>query len=481
MKSYDFDVIVLGAGSGGISAANLASGMGKKVALVEKRKIGGDCTWFGCVPSKALIKSSQIAHHLKHLRNYGLQLITGDDLNTDLVMAHVRPVREGVYQGERPEVFEEKGIRVFIGEPKFLNNNQIRVSDKVISSKKFVIATGSSPLVPSVEGLQSVPHLTNETLFDLDALPKSMMVLGGGPIGIEMASALNRLGVEITVFQRRDRILPREDPELVDILTGRLEEEGIRILTRTQVGKVAREGDRIVVTVGGDDKRSRQFQAESLLVAVGRTPNVAGLDLERAGVAYSPKGIVVNDRLRTTAKNIYAIGDVLGGYKFSHVAEYHASIAVLNAVLPLPIKRKVDYSNVVWATFTDPELARGGFTEMEAREKYGQGILVYRYPFEKVDRARTDLATLGMAKFILNKKGKLLGIHILGERAAELLHEAQLAKFLGASFHKMATMMHVYPTYGDVIKRPAGQYLGDRFKKNFFIKILQGLFAKKRS
>jgi pyruvate/2-oxoglutarate dehydrogenase complex dihydrolipoamide dehydrogenase (E3) component len=480
MKKFDYDLVVLGAGSGGISATNIGVSLGKRVALVEKRKIGGDCTWFGCVPSKALIKSSQIAHQVEQLKKYGLQLTGTSTVNTDQVMAHVRSVRQKVYQEERPEVFEEKGVNVLIGEPKFLDNNRIKVGDKVISSKAFIISTGSSPFVPSIEGLGEIPYLTNETIFDLDILPKSVVILGGGPIGIEMASALNRLGVDITVLQRREHILPREDPELVEILTQRLEEEGIKILTKTNAVKFSQEGTKIAVTIQRTEKATDQIKSDSILVAVGRTPNVAGLDLEKAGVEYSPKGIVTNGKLQTTAKNIYAIGDVLGGYKFSHVAEYHASIAVPNAILPLPVKRKVNYTNVLWATFTDPEFARAGYTEAEAREKYGHGVLVYRYHYDQVDRAKTDLAQIGMSKFVCTKKGKLLGIHILGERAAELLHEAQLAKTLKVSFAKISTMIHVYPTYGDVVKRPAGHYYADRVQSNVFVRILGKILLKKK-
>ncbi len=479
MSTYDYDLIVIGAGSGGISAANLGFNLGKKTTIVEKKKIGGDCTWFGCVPSKALIKVGHLAHEIKNMKKYGLSSSAPFDLKMDGVMAHVRAVRAGVYETEKPEVFIERGIDVHSGAPEFVDAHRIRMGDRELSSGRFVIATGSSPFVPPIGGLADVPYLTNETLFDLDALPESMVILGGGPIGIEMASVLNRLGVAVTVLQRGPRILPRDDEELVAVLSDSLREEGVTIMTGKEAIGVTGDDSSVTVTVRdnkGLDKRD--VRAEKLLVSVGRTLNVDGLALERAGVEFTKKGIKTNDALQTTAGNIYAIGDVIGSYKFSHIAEYHAEIAVPNALLPLPVKRKVDYTNIVWATFTEPELAHGGLTEVEAREKCGDRITVYRHSYGDVDRARTDLTGVGMSKFICDKKGKLLGIHIVGERAAELLHEAQLAKSLGIPFYKIQSMVHVYPTYGDLVKRPAAKAYADKLQNNFFIKLARKFSRK---
>ena len=446
---------------------------GKKVALLEKEKIGGDCTWYGCIPSKALIKASEVAHHVNTVDKYGLKLNSNSRLDAKRVMAHVRATREKVYEEEKPEVFQKLGIDVFTGAPRFIDNHHIRVGDKTLSSKTFVISTGSSPFIPPIDGIQEIPYLTNKTIFDLEELPDSMVVMGGGPIGSEMASALSKLGVKITQVQVRDHILSREDKELVEILMKRMTENGVKILCNTRVSKFTKKGNRIVVAV--ENERVEEIETDAVLIAVGRRPNVNGLDLERAGVEYSPKGITVNDKLQTTAGNIYAIGDVIGSYQFSHIAEYHAGIAVPNALLPLPIKRKANYENIVWTTFTDPEFARGGLSEAEAKEKYGNSIKVYRFNYEKVDRAKTDLATIGMSKYITDKKGKLLGIHIIGERAGELLHEAQLAKSKGIPFHKIQSMVHAYPTYGDMVKRPAVAAYVDKLQNNFFIKLLRKL------
>lgn len=471
MKTFDYDLIVIGAGSGGISSAILGKNLGKKVALVEKKRIGGDCTWYGCVPSKALIKSAEIARHFNQMGKYGLSLDGAAQLDTRKVMAHVRAVREQIYEEETPQVFEKMGIDVLNGGAKFLDNHRIQVGSKTIASQRFIIATGSSPLVPPIEGIEDVPYLTNETLFDLQELPASMVIIGGGPIGTEMASALNHLGVQITQLEMADGIMVREDKELAALLQDHLQQSGIRIMSSTTARKVERRGDKLIVTA--ENESSHEIETDALLLSVGRSPNVNGLDLDKAGVAYSRQGIRVNETLQTSAANIYAIGDVVGAYQFSHIAEYHAGIAVPNALLPLPIKRKVNYAHIVWATFTDPELAHGGFTEEEAREKYGDKINVYRFNYDRVDRAKTDRATIGMSKFIVDKKGKLLGIHILGERAAELLHQAQLAKSLGVPFHKIQSMIHVYPTYGDMVKRPSVAAYVDKLQNNFFIKTLR--------
>jgi pyruvate/2-oxoglutarate dehydrogenase complex dihydrolipoamide dehydrogenase (E3) component len=475
MSSYDYDLVVIGVGSGGISAANLALRLGKKVAVVEKARIGGDCTWYGCVPSKALIRSAAVAHEIGRMADYGLGTEGPTRLDTRRVMDHVRSVRHGIYQGETPEVFEEMGIKVYLGAPEFQNAHTVRIGDQTVSSKSFVISTGSSPFVPPVKGLRDVPYLTNETLFELETLPGSMIVLGGGPIGTEMAAALSRLGVEVTVVEKAGRILARDDEELVRILMEKLVEEGVELLTGHEAVECAAEADGIALTVRDAGGQTSVRKADKLLVSVGRRPNVEGLGLENAGVEYSARGIQVNDSLQTTAPNIYACGDVVGSYQFSHIAEYHASIAVPNALLPLPIKRKVDYENIVWCTFTEPELAHAGLSEDEAREKHGDSIRIYRYSYDGIDRARTDLADVGLTKFICDRKGKLVGIHILGERAAELLHQAQLAKTLGVPFRKIQSMIHIYPTYGDLVKRPATAAFADWLQNLLPVRLLRRL------
>lgn len=476
-KKYDYDLIVIGGGSAGLVAAKLANGLGKKVALVEKRKLGGDCTWFGCIPSKTLIKSAYIAHQMTRLKEFGLKPDSAVELNTDNVMTHVRAVVQADADSHPPESFEAEGIDILFGTLKFLDSHRIKLAEREISSNKFVICTGSHPFVPPIEGIDQVPYLTNETIFDLVKLPKSMIILGGGPIGSEMCCAMNRLGVKVTVVEKADHILSREEDELACRLMDMLKAEGVEFLTKRQVTKLSKQNDQIVATVLDNQDNTDQVSAESILIAVGRRPNLEDLELEKAGVEFDQRGIKVDRFLRTTARNIYAAGDVVPPYLFTHIAEYEAVIATTNACLP--IKRKTNYENVLWCTFTDPELAHAGLTEQQARQRYGDKVRVYRWEHKDVDRAKTDLAQNGLSKFVCDKKGKLLGIHILGHGAAELMHEAQLAKSIGLSFSKIASVIHAYPSYSDAVRQPAKRCYIDNLQKNLLIRLSQKLLRKR--
>ncbi len=474
---YDYDVVVIGAGPAGLTACKLANCLGKKTALIEKRKIGGDCTWFGCIPSKTLIKSANIAHQMTRLTEFGLAPSNPVELNAKKVMSHVRAVVEADAAGHLAESYEAEGITVLFGSPGFIDNHQIELDGRKISSKNFIICTGSAPAVPPVEGIQNVSFLTNETIFDLHILPESMIVMGAGPIGIEMASALNRLGVNVTVLLRSGQILKKEDKELTDRLMQILRAEGVTISTDTKTKKLSQNQNKIIATV--EDKQGpRQITAESLLVAVGRKPNTTDLNLEKAGVEFDKNGIKVDSHLRTTSKNIYAAGDVVPPYLFTHIAEHEAVIATTNACFALPI-RKTNYEHVLWCTYTDPELAHAGLTESQAREKYGDKISIYKLEHKDVDRAKTDLEEHGFSKLICDKKGKLLGIHILGHGAAELMHEAQLAKSMGLCFSKIASVIHAYPSYSDAVRQPAKQCYIDNLQNNVFLKLLRKILPGK--
>ena len=468
---YDYDIVVIGAGSAGLVACKLANGLGKKTALIEKRKIGGDCTWFGCIPSKTLIKSANIAHQMTRLQEFGLLPADPVEVNAKKVMSHVRAVVEADAAGHPAESYEAEGINVFFGHSRFIDSHRIEIADKQISSKNFIICAGSGPAIPDIEGLDSISYLTNETIFDLEVLPESMIIIGAGPIGIEMASALNRLGVSVTVLLRSGQILKNEDRELADRLMQILQDEGVTILTNTQTKKISRDQDKIITTVE-DNRGLRQIEAKSLLIAVGRKPNINDLDLEKAGVEFDKKGIKVDSHLITTAKNIYAAGDVVSPYLFTHIAEYEAVVATTNACLPIPVK-KTNYKNVLWCTYTDPELAHAGLTESQAKEQYGDKIRIYKWEYINVDRAKTDLEKYGFSKFICDKKGKLLGIHILGHNAAELMHEAQLVKSIGLAFSKIASVIHAYPSYSDAVRQPAKRCYIDTLQNNFFLKLIK--------
>ena len=473
--NYDYDIVVIGAGSGGLVACKLANGLGKKTLLIEKRRIGGDCTWFGCIPSKTLIKSAYVAHQTKRLNEYGLHIDKEIQLNADNIMSHVRAVVKADADNHPAEDYEAEGIKVLFASPKFLDANTIEVDGQNITSKKFIICTGSHPFIPEIAGLDEIDYLTNETIFDIDKLPESMLILGGGPIGIEMASALNRLGVTITVITQRG-ILEKEDPELSDRLHKILVDEGINFLMEAKETSFSKEGDVITATVTSDNG-TEQVNGHSLLIAVGRSPNLKGLDLEKAFVQYDTHGIMVNRHLATTAKNIYAGGDVVPPYLFTHIAEYEAVIAATNACIGLPV-RKTNYDNVLWATYTDPELARSGLTEQQAREQFGNNIRIYRWEYKNVDRARTDIAAKGFSKIVCDNKGLILGIHILGHNATELMHEVQLAKSLGKPFSRIARMVHAYPSYSDVVRQPAKKCYIDLLQNNFVLKLLSKVRSK---
>lgn len=471
MKKYDYDIIVIGGGAAGFVSSKLASGLGKKVAMIEKDKLGGECTLNGCIPSKALIKTSRVAHTIINARRYGLAINSPVDINTDHVMAHVRSVVQQVYDDHRPEAFQRLGVDVLFGAPTFIDNHQILLNGKKISANKMIISTGSSPLIPSIEGIDTIPVFTNQNIFNMERLPSSMIVLGGGPIGAELGSAFNLLGVDVSIVHKYERILNKEDGELVGILTEKMTEEGLKLITGHRPVKVAVEDGRIAMSIQNSNNQAQKIKAESLLIAVGRKANAEGLYLENAGIEFTLKGIKTTDTLRTTAPNIYACGDVVGPYRFSHMAEYQAKIATLNAIFPL--KKRVDYKNAAWAIFTNPEIAHAGLTEEEARKGYGDRIKVYKHEYRHVDRGKTDVSEAGLGKFICDFKGRLIGAHILGERAGEVIHEAQIAKSLGIPFYKLYSVIHIYPTFTDVVKQAAKLCYIERLQNNPFLKLLR--------
>jgi dihydrolipoamide dehydrogenase len=465
-----YDLIVLGGGSAGLVAAKFAKGLGKSVAIVEKHKLGGDCTHFGCVPSKALLKSAHVAKDIKNLNEYGLSMDTST-LDASKVLLRVKQIVDGVYDGETPDVFRAEGIDIIEGFASFLDKKTIEVKGRAYRAEKFIIATGSSPFIPPVTGLSETNFLTNETVFKMTEMPDSIAVLGGGPIGVELASAFNSLGVDTALIELADNILPREDPELTRMLRRQLEDEGMNILTGTKVLETIQEDGFVRIKTEG---KVEEVLAKELLVAVGRKPNLDGLGLDKAGVAYDRKGLKVDKYLKTTADNIYACGDVVPPYQFTHVADYEAVIAVGNALLPFRKKRKYDL--IPWCIYTSPELARCGLTEEEAISQYGkEGVSVYKFEYNHIDRAITDSNTTGISKYITNKKGKLLGIHILGERAGEVIHEPMLAMKHGIPFQKIKDMIHIYPTYSYVVRQPSKYAAIEMLLNMPIVKFLRGL------
>ncbi|GAB4491038.1 MAG: FAD-dependent oxidoreductase [Thermodesulfovibrionales bacterium] len=468
MGRCDYDLIVIGGGAAGLAAAKLARGFGKRVALVEKKRLGGECTLSGCVPSKTLVSAARLAASIRNAHQHGI-VVESPAINTDMVMSHVRSVVEDVYSGHTPEAIAALGIDVLFGSAAFRDSRSIVLDGKAITSDTFLIATGSSAAVPDISGIETVPFLTNETVFALDRLPASMIIIGGGPVGAEFGSAFRSLGLDIDLVHRHERILNKEDAEMAEMLSACMTEAGMRLHTGSAPLAVRRDADGIALDIQKSGMTGT-LRAAALLVAAGRRPNISGLNLENAGVAFTRQGITTDQLLRTTAPNIYACGDVAGPYRFSHMAEYQALAAVRNAFLPLP--RKANYEHVAWCTFTDPELARAGLTEDEARRRYGDRIRVYRHRYAHTDRGRTDSAAIGMSKFICHQ-GRLVGAHILGDRAGDIIHEAQVAKSLGIPFHRLYGVIHVYPTFTDLIKHPAKLCYIDRLRGNPFLKLLK--------
>ncbi len=473
--AFDYDIIVIGGGGAGIMAAKIVRGVGKRVAIIERKKLGGECTWTGCIPSKTLIRSAQVAHLAKTADTFGLN--PHDVLNPTGVMEHVRATVQKVYQSHTPEKLAEAGIEVIFGDPKFKDAQTIILDEeRELRAPKFIITTGSRPFVPPLPGLEDTPYLTNETLFDLEKPPASLLILGGGPIGIEMAGAFNRLGTKVTVIEMNDRILRHDDAELAKMLGRKLREDGIALKTNTKAEAVAYENGMFTLSCVDSEANSVEYQADALLVAVGRRPNIKNLGLTNAGVQTTKKGIVTDVNMRTTAKNIWAAGDVVGPYLFSHMGGYQAIIAGRNAVLP--IKSHANYDHVVWVTFSTPELATAGLTEEQAREKHGDAIYIYRVPYDTLDRAHTESATFGMAKFICDSKGYLIGAHILGADAGDVIHELQVAMAKGMLFVDLYSVIHAYPTYSELIWHGAKKAYIDQLQRNPFLKILKKLFRR---
>ncbi|WP_421723742.1 dihydrolipoyl dehydrogenase family protein [Bauldia sp.] len=450
------DICIIGAGSGGLSVAAGAAQLGAKTVLFERAEMGGDCLNVGCVPSKSLIASARAAYGVETANGYGADAEL-KDVDYRSAMTRVTEVIESIAPHDSQARFEGLGVEVIRSEARFTGPNEVTADDVVVTARAFVIATGSKPAVPPITGLDAVPYFTNETLFANREKPEHLIVLGGGAIGIEMAQTHRRLGSEVTLVEMAT-ILPREDPELVAPLREKLKGEGIEIIEGARVDRVAEVENGIEATITGDNPTT--ITASHLLVAAGRTPQTANLDLDKAGIAATPKGITVDARLRTTNKRVYAIGDVAGGPQFTHAAGYHAGIIIRNALFRMPAK--VDYRALPWVTFSDPELARIGLTEAEAREKHGDTVKALRVPFADIDRARTDGKTDGLIKVVVTGKGEILGASILGDHAGEHIHLWTLAMSQKLGLKAIASMIAPYPTMGEISKRAAGSFYAEK-------------------
>ncbi len=455
--AVDYDLVIIGGGSGGLVVASAAAQLKAKVALVEKDRLGGDCLWYGCVPSKSLIHAARVAHEVKNSSRFGIYT-NPPEIKFAEANCHVAQVIKEIEPHDSPERFRGLGVEVIFGSGQFIDKETFEVDGRKLTARAFVVSTGSRAAIPPVPGLKEAGYLTNEEVFSLTERPDSLAVIGAGPIGCELGQSFHRLGAEVTIIASRDQIMPKEDPEAAAVVQKEMEAEGIRILTQARVKEVKVIDGKKVLQAG-----EHEIAVDEILVSAGRSPNVDSLNLEAAGVEYDKKGIKVNQKLQTTNSKIYGCGDVIGGYQFTHVAGYEAVVALKNALF-FPLS-KVKYGVIPWATFTDPELARVGMTEEEAKKHYGDDVQVLKQPFAGVDRAQAEAATAGFSKIITRGNGEILGAHLVGPSAGELIHEIVLAMSNNLKVSAL-TGIHVYPTLSEVNSKAALLLKKQKFAQN---------------
>ncbi len=461
----EYDLIVIGGGAAGLTASGIGASLGAKTLMVEKNKLGGDCTWYGCVPSKVMLHQAKKSS-------------MGASVPFKEVSEKLDSIRKDIYEeADHPDKFRAMGIDVVEGSASFMDPYTIQIEKsgselREVTGRFIIIATGSQAFVPPIPGVDKTPYLTNHTLFDLKDLPASMVIVGGGPIGTEMAQAFQRLGTKVSVVDMGDRILPKDPSEMTDILKKKLEMEGVEFHLGVSVDSVEGDGSRVRVVISGkegsgktgsgqsgtgtNDGKSKVLEAEKLLLATGRRVQLEGLNLEAAGVNYTRKGITVNDACRTSKRHIYAIGDVAGRFQFTHMSEHMAKIAAMNALLKVPMK--IDSKHVPWVTYTDPEVAHVGATRSDLEQKQTR-FEVYRFPYSMIDRAITDEETEGWIHVYAKKmSGRILGADIVGAHAGELISQYALAMKNGVSLKKMADTIYPYPSYALGARRAADQW-----------------------
>jgi len=463
-----YNVIVVGAGTAGLVTAAGTSSLGGRVALIERNKMGGDCLNFGCVPSKALISSARLAQQMREAEKWGLRK-QEPDFEFGKVMERMRARRAKIAPNDSQERFESLGVDVFRGEARFVSPQEIEVDGQRLRARNFVIATGSRATIPKIEGLETVPFFTNETIFDeLHEKPASMVVLGGGPIGCELGQAFSRLGVKITIVQSVDQLMPPEDREVAEFMQKRFAAEGIDVRLNTKTTRACFQSGKVIL-----ETSDGVITADALLVAAGRRPNIEQLNLELAGVKHNRHGVEVNDYMQTSQPHIYAAGDVANRLKFTHTADFTARAVVRNILMPLQLLRqKIESAVVPWCTYTEPEVAHVGLGEKDAVTR-GTPYDLFLVPMEEVDRAVVENEEAGFAK-VLTAKGsdKILGAVIVAPHAGDLLHEFVLAMNAGIGLGKIATMIHAYPTFAELARKA-----GDKYNKTRLTPFAKKLFA----
>ncbi len=471
------DICVIGAGSGGLSVAAAAAAFGVSVTLVEQSKMGGDCLNYGCVPSKALIAAAKHSHSADISAPFGVYFQT-PDVDYKKMHDHIHAVISGIAPHDSVERFESLGVRVLQASGVFIAPDTLEAGDVIVKARRFVIATGSSPATPPIPGLDSVSYLTNETLFDLETRPEHLIIIGGGPIGLEMAQAQRRLGAEVTVVEAGE-ILAKDDPEAVEIIRQRLRAEGVTLLEKTAVKSVtpaANASALVEVNVTSKDASpdgERVLTGSHILLATGRKANTAGLGLSAANVEHGKQGITVDGGMRTSNRRIYAIGDVAGGLQFTHVAGYHAGLVIRSALFRLPVRenRRI----IPWVTYTEPKIGHIGLSEEQARARYGTAVKILRGEYHDNDRARAERATTGHLKLVVGKGGRLLGADIVGANADEILNLLSLALSKNMKMRDLAGFVSPYPTLSEIVRRTAISYYKDTPTKPLIRQIVKFL------
>lgn len=444
------DICVIGAGSGGLTAAAAVAAFGVSCVLIEKGKMGGDCLNYGCVPSKALIASAKRAAAFRKADPFGIAAVE-PEIDFARVNDHVKAVIAAIAPNDSEERFAGLGVRVIRAAASFKDARSVVAGEHEIRARRFVIAAGSSPMVPPIPGLDKVHFLTNETIFDNRQAPEHLIIIGGGPIGMEMAQAHRRLGSAVTVVEMAAP-LAKDDPEAAAIVLDRLKAEGIDVRANAKVVEVSGAEGEIKVAIEGDGSARKEIAGTHLLVAAGRKPNVDTLGLDKAGIVFDRRGIAVDKGLRTSNRRVYAIGDIAGGLQFTHVANYHAGLVIRSALFRQPVKE--NRALIPWVTYTDPELAQVGLSEAAAKDSQTE-IRVLRWPYEENDRAQTDRITDGFIKVVTTRRGKILGATIVGANAGEIIQLWALAISQGLNIKAMTGYVAPYPTLSEISKRAA--------------------------
>ncbi len=470
----DYDVVVVGGGAAGLTMSGISASLGAKTLLIERGRLGGDCTWTGCVPSKMLLKAAGIAQTVRTAGRFGI-LCGSVSVDFGYIREKLHQLRQTIYDdADSPARMAALGVEVHKGAASFRDPAAVEVTGRgPVRSRAMVIATGADPAVPAIPGLAGTPYLTSESVFELETLPRRLTVIGAGPVGVELAQAFTRLGSGVTVLEQKSRILPDLDAELAARLHARLAGEGVRLVTGAQVVGVAKEGAGQEARYLDAEGRLHRTVCDQLLVATGKKARTSGLGLNRAGVTVSSEGICINRQCRTSVRHIYAIGDVTGRYAYTHMSEHMARVAATNAVLH--VRRSLDEKTVPGVVFTDPELAHVGASEAELARR-GIRFSTYAFPYSKLDRATIDGAEGGLIKlFARPASGRILGAAILGERAGELICEVVIAMRAGITLRRLSDTIHPYPTFGQGVRRAADQWYARRASPRT-IRLVQRLF-----